>query len=146
MGKAAAPKRNGTKRGSPYEIAPSVQRQKNNIFKLNKDLGQHVLKNPGIAQAIVDKADLKQSDVREAGMDKLIRRLLATNFCIGSLRSWSRLRESDRQNPRESKTSYSGGNGPSNGSRGHQTSTRKTRGEEVKFDAWGCHQDGATIF
>lgn len=30
---------------------------------MNTDLGQHVLKNPGVAQAIVDKADLKQSDV-----------------------------------------------------------------------------------
>ena len=30
---------------------------------MNTDLGQHVLKNPGVAQAIVDKADLKQSDI-----------------------------------------------------------------------------------
>ncbi len=36
----------------------------NNVFKFNTDLGQHILKNPGVAQAIVDKADLKQSDVR----------------------------------------------------------------------------------
>lgn len=35
---------------------------------MNTDLGQHVLKNPGVAQAIVDKADLKQSDtVLEVG-------------------------------------------------------------------------------
>ena len=34
------------------------------MFKMNTDLGQHVLKNPGVAQAIVDKADLRQSDVR----------------------------------------------------------------------------------
>ncbi|KAF1810802.1 rRNA adenine dimethylase [Eremomyces bilateralis CBS 781.70] len=33
------------------------------IFKMNTDIGQHILKNPGIAQAIVDKSDLKQSDV-----------------------------------------------------------------------------------
>lgn len=33
------------------------------IFKMNTDLGQHILKNPGVAQAIVDKADVKQSDV-----------------------------------------------------------------------------------
>lgn len=40
----------------------------NAIFKMNTDLGQHVLKNPGVAQAIVDKADLKQSDtVLEVG-------------------------------------------------------------------------------
>ena len=36
----------------------------NHIFKMKTDIGQHVLKNPGVAQAIVDKADLKQSDVR----------------------------------------------------------------------------------
>ena len=35
----------------------------NAIFKMNTDIGQHVLKNPGVAQAIVDKADLKQSDI-----------------------------------------------------------------------------------
>lgn len=35
---------------------------------MNKDLGQHVLKNPGVAQALVDKAGLKQSDtVLEVG-------------------------------------------------------------------------------
>ncbi|RMD41215.1 hypothetical protein DV735_g3903, partial [Chaetothyriales sp. CBS 134920] len=35
---------------------------------MNTDIGQHVLKNPGVAQAIVDKADLKQSDtVLEVG-------------------------------------------------------------------------------
>lgn len=35
----------------------------NRVFKMNTDLGQHILKNPGVAQAIVDKAGLKQSDV-----------------------------------------------------------------------------------
>jgi 18S rRNA (adenine1779-N6/adenine1780-N6)-dimethyltransferase len=30
---------------------------------MNTDLGQHILKNPGVAQAIVNKAGLKQSDV-----------------------------------------------------------------------------------
>lgn len=30
---------------------------------MNTSIGQHVLKNPGVAQAIVDKADLKQSDI-----------------------------------------------------------------------------------
>ncbi|MCJ1310818.1 Dimethyladenosine transferase [Agyrium rufum] len=30
---------------------------------MNTNIGQHVLKNPGVAQAIVDKADLKQSDI-----------------------------------------------------------------------------------
>ena len=35
----------------------------NAIFKMNTDIGQHVLKNPGIADAIVQKAELKQSDI-----------------------------------------------------------------------------------
>lgn len=35
----------------------------NNVFKMNTNLGQHILKNPGVAQAIVDKAGLKQSDI-----------------------------------------------------------------------------------
>lgn len=59
MPKAVSNKRNNAaSQGSPYAA------QKHNIFKMNTDLGQHVLKNPGVAQAIVDKADLKQSDVR----------------------------------------------------------------------------------
>ena len=33
------------------------------VFKMKTNIGQHVLKNPGVAQAIVDKAELKQSDV-----------------------------------------------------------------------------------
>ncbi|KAJ5934571.1 Dimethyladenosine transferase [Penicillium verhagenii] len=33
------------------------------IFKMNTDIGQHVLKNPGIAEQIVLKAELKQSDI-----------------------------------------------------------------------------------
>lgn len=40
----------------------------NNVFKFNKDFGQHILKNPLVAQGIVDKADLKPSDtVLEVG-------------------------------------------------------------------------------
>ncbi|EMR11239.1 dimethyladenosine transferase [Pneumocystis murina B123] len=35
----------------------------NNIFKLDKDIGQHILKNPLVIQGIVDKADLKPSDI-----------------------------------------------------------------------------------
>lgn len=59
--------RNGGGARSPYakpagnkNVKPTVS---NAIFKMNTDIGQHVLKNPGVAQAIVDKADLKQSDV-----------------------------------------------------------------------------------
>lgn len=37
-------------------------------FKFNKDFGQHILKNPLVAQGIVDKADVKGSDtVLEVG-------------------------------------------------------------------------------
>ncbi|GMM51121.1 putative dimethyladenosine transferase [Starmerella bacillaris] len=36
---------------------------KNSVFKMNTDLGQHILKNPKIAEAIVDKAEIKPSDV-----------------------------------------------------------------------------------
>ncbi|KAL8689333.1 MAG: hypothetical protein Q9218_004980 [Villophora microphyllina] len=61
MPKATRQKRNGAASSSPY--APSKPaRTSNPIFRMNTDLGQHVLKNPGVAQAIVDKADLKQSD------------------------------------------------------------------------------------
>lgn len=35
----------------------------NRVFKFNTNLGQHILKNPQIAQAIVDKAEIKPSDV-----------------------------------------------------------------------------------
>ncbi|KAK9448471.1 putative dimethyladenosine transferase [Limtongia smithiae] len=34
-----------------------------NIFKMNTGIGQHMLKNPLVAQGIVDKADIKPSDV-----------------------------------------------------------------------------------
>ncbi|EXJ82673.1 16S rRNA (-N6/-N6)-dimethyltransferase [Capronia epimyces CBS 606.96] len=54
-GGAAAP--------SPYSKHSSSGATSNAIFKMNTDIGQHVLKNPGVAQAIVDKADLKQSDI-----------------------------------------------------------------------------------
>ncbi|KAL8782610.1 MAG: hypothetical protein Q9213_005242 [Squamulea squamosa] len=60
MPKALKPKRNGATNGSPYTSKPKAS---NNIFKMNTNIGQHVLKNPGVAQAIVDKADLKQSDI-----------------------------------------------------------------------------------
>ncbi|KAL8960506.1 MAG: hypothetical protein Q9193_002799 [Seirophora villosa] len=60
MPKATKQKRNGAAHSSPYA---SKTKASNNIFKMNTDIGQHVLKNPGVAQAIVDKADLKQSDI-----------------------------------------------------------------------------------
>lgn len=62
MPKANSHRRNGSAaKGTPY--ASPVKPAANAIFKMNTDLGQHILKNPGVAQAIVEKADLKQSDV-----------------------------------------------------------------------------------
>lgn len=50
--------------------APSSRKAdaKTTVFKMNTDLGQHILKNPLVAQGIVDKADIKPSDtVLEVG-------------------------------------------------------------------------------
>jgi 18S rRNA (adenine1779-N6/adenine1780-N6)-dimethyltransferase len=62
MPKAHTKKRNSASGNSPYTKAPAAK-VGNNVFKMNTDLGQHVLKNPGVADAIVNKADLKQSDI-----------------------------------------------------------------------------------
>jgi hypothetical protein len=43
-------KRNSAAQGSPYANAAAKANAANSIFKMNKDVGQHVLKNPGIAQ------------------------------------------------------------------------------------------------
>jgi len=72
MPKATQKKRNGAASSSPYAQGPTKARAANNVFKMNTDLGQHVLKNPGVAQAIVDKADLKQSDVKPSRLPLLI--------------------------------------------------------------------------
>jgi 18S rRNA (adenine1779-N6/adenine1780-N6)-dimethyltransferase len=56
----------GIQKSNPYAGAQARKGKSaaaNNIFKMNTDIGQHILKNPGVAQAIVDKADLKQSDI-----------------------------------------------------------------------------------
>lgn len=63
MPKAKQGKRNSASKGNPYSDAAAKTKAANSVFKMNTDIGQHVLKNPGIAQAIVDKAELKQSDV-----------------------------------------------------------------------------------
>ncbi|KAI9675609.1 MAG: Dimethyladenosine transferase [Caeruleum heppii] len=65
MAKSKTPKRHAAGRDVPYDppTTPKHKSGSHNIFKMNRDIGQHILKNPGIAQAIVDKADLKQSDV-----------------------------------------------------------------------------------
>ncbi|KAK8183513.1 dimethyladenosine transferase [Phyllosticta capitalensis] len=70
MPKAVKAKKNSAgASGGPYASAAAAKtKASNSIFKMNTDLGQHILKNPGVAQAIVDKADLKQSDtVLEVG-------------------------------------------------------------------------------
>jgi 18S rRNA (adenine1779-N6/adenine1780-N6)-dimethyltransferase len=56
-------KRNRASAAAPYTQAAAKSKASNNIFKMNTDIGQHLLKNGNVAQAIVDKADLKQSDV-----------------------------------------------------------------------------------
>lgn len=53
---------------SPYAKPSTKAAAAHSIFKMNTDLGQHILKNPGVASAIVEKANLKQSDhVLEVG-------------------------------------------------------------------------------
>ena len=59
MPKDPGRKRKAAAQGSPYAKSGTIH----NLFKMKTEIGQHVLKNPGVAQAIVDKADLKQSDV-----------------------------------------------------------------------------------
>ncbi|PHH75011.1 hypothetical protein CDD80_2706 [Ophiocordyceps camponoti-rufipedis] len=49
---------------TPYD-RPS---KKTNVFKFNTNVGQHILKNPGVSDAIVEKAHLKPTDtVLEVG-------------------------------------------------------------------------------
>lgn len=63
----AGQKKRSSAMASPYSKRSNASTPtmpiSNAIFKMNTDIGQHVLKNPGVAQAIVDKADLKQSDI-----------------------------------------------------------------------------------
>ncbi|GKZ23034.1 dimethyladenosine transferase [Aspergillus brasiliensis] len=63
MPKVRQQKRNSASKASPYADAAAKTKAANTVFKMNTDLGQHILKNPGVAQRIVDKAELKQSDV-----------------------------------------------------------------------------------
>jgi hypothetical protein len=67
MPKAAKQKRVGGGSG-PYDRkasskGPGSGSANTNIFRFDKDFGQHILKNPGISDAIVDKAFLKPTDV-----------------------------------------------------------------------------------
>ncbi|KAJ4396642.1 Dimethyladenosine transferase [Gnomoniopsis smithogilvyi] len=69
MGKASTKRKGATSSSStPYD-RPSKSKPtassaagKNNVFKFNTNVGQHILKNPGIADAIVDKSFLKPTD------------------------------------------------------------------------------------
>ncbi|KAK0755028.1 S-adenosyl-L-methionine-dependent methyltransferase [Schizothecium vesticola] len=64
MGKVKTPKRAGGAGTGPYDRKPAAKGASNtNIFKFDKDFGQHILKNPGISDAIVEKAFLKPTDV-----------------------------------------------------------------------------------
>ncbi|AMD20163.1 HCR013Cp [Eremothecium sinecaudum] len=59
MGKAPKKKFSGASSGK--EVA--AERHMNTVFKFNTGLGQHILKNPLVAQGIVDKAQIKPSDI-----------------------------------------------------------------------------------
>lgn len=61
MAKAARKKISmiGNSAGNPA----SAEKHLNSIFKFNTNLGQHILKNPLVAQGIVDKAQIKPSDI-----------------------------------------------------------------------------------
>lgn len=54
---------------SPYDRpSTGAATAKNNVFKFNTNVGQHILKNPGVSDAIVEKANLKPTDtVLEVG-------------------------------------------------------------------------------
>jgi len=71
MGKLKSAKRNSAS-SSPYDAKAKAKAQArettNNVFKFNTNVGQHILKNPGVAEAIVTKANLKPTDtVLEVG-------------------------------------------------------------------------------
>ncbi|RDA85824.1 hypothetical protein CP532_5772 [Ophiocordyceps camponoti-leonardi (nom. inval.)] len=53
---------------TPYDRPSKNTTTKNNVFKFNTNVGQHILKNPGVSDAIVEKAHLKPTDtVLEVG-------------------------------------------------------------------------------
>ncbi|KAJ3463170.1 hypothetical protein MRS44_007956 [Fusarium solani] len=64
----------GSASSTPYERpgggggGSGSNANKNNVFKFNTNFGQHILKNPGVSDAIVEKAFLKPTDtVLEVG-------------------------------------------------------------------------------
>lgn len=68
MGKASLKRKGASSSSStPYDrpskkSAGAAAASKNNVFKFNTNVGQHILKNPGIADAIVEKSNLKPTD------------------------------------------------------------------------------------
>lgn len=65
MGKSK-PAKGGS--SSSSSKTPYDRPAKNNVFKFNTNVGQHILKNPGVSDAIVEKAYLKPTDtVLEVG-------------------------------------------------------------------------------
>jgi hypothetical protein len=87
MPKANSKRHDAKATTGPYARMPARVKTTNNMFKFNVDIGQHVLKNPGVAQAIVDKADLKQSDVRISWRHPYVPRSGAHDPCRSSSRS-----------------------------------------------------------
>lgn len=61
MGKAAANYKQKYS-GKPATEQVSAAQHANTVFKFNTNLGQHILKNPLVAQGIVDKAEIRPSD------------------------------------------------------------------------------------
>ena len=60
MGKIKKDKRSVIGSG---DTSLSKDYQKHNIFQMNKSYGQHILANPLIVNSLVEKADVKPSDV-----------------------------------------------------------------------------------
>lgn len=66
MGKVARKK--FTTAPNPTGTKVAAEKNLNSVFKFNTDLGQHILKNPLVAQGIVDKAGIRPSEtVLEVG-------------------------------------------------------------------------------
>lgn len=106
MPKASSKKRNNASASSPYAQAATKTKAVNSIFKMNTDIGQHILQNPSVAQRIVEKADLKQSDVSDS-LAKITED--AAKLFLDCPRGRSRYWKFDCQDSREGKKSHSCG-------------------------------------
>ena len=81
MPKTHGKKRNGPAQSSPYN-RPAKSSAANHIFKMKTDIGQHVLKNPGVADAIIAKSGLKQSDVCMESSLHFQQSLMTSRLCL----------------------------------------------------------------